>query len=36
MSDQDHNRIDDRIDRVQLLGFAAAFEDDNPDSTCEC
>ena len=30
MSDQDHNRIDDRIDLVQLLGFAAAFEDDNP------
>jgi serine protease AprX len=30
MTDQDHNRIDDRIDRVQMLGLAAAFEDDNP------
>ena len=30
MPDQDGNRIDDRIDRVQLLGWPAAFEDDNP------
>jgi subtilisin family serine protease len=30
LNDQDANRIDDRIERVQALGFRAAFVDDDP------